>query len=83
MFAVLELRLDLEPNQAVFDLDGYLLGIPDLLDADAGLALGVRRRQLAIRPRKGASRSRAASGGQCSRGTPRTSGTDRRTRREE
>lgn len=40
MLAVLELGLlDLAPNHAVFDLDGYLLGIPDLLDTDAGLAL--------------------------------------------
>lgn len=40
MLAFLDLGLvDLEPNRAVFDPDGYLLGVPDLLDADAGLAL--------------------------------------------
>ena len=40
MLAVLELGLvDLQPNRAVFDLDGNLLGIPDLLDAEAALAL--------------------------------------------
>ncbi|BAK36239.1 hypothetical protein MLP_32250 [Microlunatus phosphovorus NM-1] len=40
MLAVLELGLlDLQPNRAVFDHQGYLLGIPDLLDVDAGLAL--------------------------------------------
>ena len=40
MFAVLELGLtDLEPNRAVFDQRGNLLGIPDLLDAEAALAL--------------------------------------------
>ena len=40
MLAVLELGLDdLQPNRAVFDHDGNFLGIPDLLDARAGLAL--------------------------------------------
>ena len=31
--------LDLEVNRRVFDLDGRLLGIPDLLDLEAGLAM--------------------------------------------
>ena len=40
LLAVLDLGLlDLEPNRAVFDPQGNLLGIPDLLDATAGLAL--------------------------------------------
>ena len=40
VFAVTELGwADLEPNRAVFDLDGRLLGVPDLLDAEAGLVL--------------------------------------------
>lgn len=40
LFATLEVGLDtLQPNRAVFDLSGRLLGIPDLLDADAGLAI--------------------------------------------
>lgn len=40
MFAVTELGWhDLLVNRAVFDGRGHLLGIPDLLDAEAGLAL--------------------------------------------
>ncbi len=40
MFAVTELGwADLQVNRAVFDGRGQLLGIPDLLDVDAGLAL--------------------------------------------
>lgn len=40
VFAELELGLvALEPNRAVFDRSGNLLGVPDLLDAEAGLAL--------------------------------------------
>ena len=40
MFAVSELAwTDLQPNRAVFDQRGTLLGIPDLLDVEAGLVL--------------------------------------------
>ena len=40
MFAVVELGwTDLQPNRAVFDRDGRLLGVPDLLDIAAGLAI--------------------------------------------
>jgi hypothetical protein len=40
MFAVIELGWhDLEPNRAVFDQNGNLLGVPDLLDVEAGLAI--------------------------------------------
>lgn len=40
MFAVLEVGLtDLIANRAVFDQAGVLLGVPDLLDVEAGLAL--------------------------------------------
>lgn len=40
VFAVLELGLiALQPNRAVFDRAGNLLGIPDLLDAEAALAI--------------------------------------------
>lgn len=40
MFALLEVGLtDLEPNRAVFGRAGELIGIPDLLAVDAGLAL--------------------------------------------
>lgn len=40
MFAVSELAwTDLQPNRAVFDRRGNLLGIPDLLDVEAGLVL--------------------------------------------
>ncbi len=40
MFAVSELAwTDLQPNRAVFDHRGTLLGIPDLLDVEAGLVL--------------------------------------------
>jgi hypothetical protein len=40
MFATFELRMvTLQPNRAVFDRGGQLLGIPDLLDVDAGLAI--------------------------------------------
>ncbi len=40
MFATFEVGLvGLQPNRAVFDRSGRLLGIPDLLDTDAGLAL--------------------------------------------
>lgn len=40
VFAATELGLtDLEPNRAVFDSSGNLLGIPDLLDAGAARAL--------------------------------------------
>ena len=40
MFAGQQLGLvDLEVNRPVFDPDGQLLGIPDLLDLDAGLAM--------------------------------------------
>lgn len=39
-FAVSELGWsDLQPNRAVFDERGQLLGVPDLLDIEAGLAL--------------------------------------------
>jgi hypothetical protein len=48
MFAVLELGLiALQPNRAVFDRAGNLLGVPDLLDVEAALAIeydGVRWR---------------------------------------
>jgi hypothetical protein len=40
MFAVQELGwLNLQPNRAVFDQHGQLLGVPDLLDIEAGLAM--------------------------------------------
>lgn len=40
MFATLKVGMvGLQPNCAVFDRGGQLLGIPDLLDADAGLAI--------------------------------------------
>lgn len=40
MFATVELGMvELQPNRAVFDRSGRLLGIPDLLDAEAGLAI--------------------------------------------
>lgn len=40
MFTVLELGLTgFEPNRAVFDRAGNLLGVPDLLDAEAALAI--------------------------------------------
>ena len=40
MFAALELGLtDLQVNRAVFDRKGDLLGVPDLLDVEAGLAI--------------------------------------------
>ncbi len=40
LLAVLELGLtELEPNRAVFDQAGNLLGVPDLLDAEAALAI--------------------------------------------
>ncbi len=40
MFATLEVGMvTLQPNRAVFDRSGRLLGIPDLLDTDAGLAI--------------------------------------------
>ena len=40
IFAAVELGWpDLKPNRAVFDRHGQLLGVPDLLDVEAGLAL--------------------------------------------
>ncbi|HYI58777.1 MAG TPA: hypothetical protein VEX66_11450 [Microlunatus sp.] len=40
VFAAVELGwLNLEPNRAVFDGRGQLLGVPDLLDVEAGLVL--------------------------------------------
>ena len=84
LLAVLELGLtELEPNRAVFDQAGNLLGVPDLLDAEAALAIEYDGATWRSDRAQRAPRPRAASRGQRARGAAGAGKSDRGPRREE